>query len=416
MARLQEKHRSAKFPGLWLERRSSSRYWQARAWLDGKVQQKSMEHDDVRTAMKFAESWFKTLARSVDTSPVAVLRRAETLGELFAQFKASLATPALRAEMTMRWGPIRDFWTGLHQAQVTSETFHQFYRWRRRAKVSNSTLHKDVCTVRLLLRWAAEHGLRDSLPVVPKFGTIPKNPRPWLNRDEVAKLLQTSETRIEEVAGNTRLLRQRQDLDDFVRFMLDSMMRVDEVRHLTVGQCRPEQQNNRSYLIIDVKGKRGHRTAVARDEAARIFARRCGGLKPPDKLWKHAQRDGFRELLIASGLRTDAFGNARNLKSLRATSISLFILDNPKVNLEVIAKNAGTSIVQINDFYARRLTAELHVNELTRPNSAQTDSDEAAQVAAVVWGEYRGEYPVVVSQLDAPAARRQLDKGRSAAR
>jgi hypothetical protein len=267
--RLTEKHRSAKFPSLWLEKRSSSKYWQARAWIDGKIQQKSTEHDDVRTALKIAEGWFKDLARSVDRSPAALLAKAETMGQLFLQFKASLP-PKHREELEMRWGPIKDFWQTKHQIEITPATFHQFYAWRRRSGVSNGTLHKDVCVMRQLLRWAAQHDLRDSLPVVPKFGTVAKNPRPWLTREELTKLLKTSDARIDEVAGNDKLLRQRRDLDDFVRFMVDSMMRVDEVRELTVGQCRVVQQEGRSHLVIDVKGKRGHRTAIAREDAANI--------------------------------------------------------------------------------------------------------------------------------------------------
>ena len=53
-----------------------------------------------------------------------------------------------------------------------------------------------------------------------------------------------------------------------------------------------------------------------------MFKRRSEGLKPHDRLWRTSQRDGFRELLIAVGLRYDAFGVERNLKSLRVTAIS----------------------------------------------------------------------------------------------
>lgn len=76
------------------------------------------------------------------------------------------------------------------------------------------------------------------------------------------------------------------------------------------------------------------------------------------------RRDGFRELLIAAGLRTDAFGNTRNLKSLRATAISFKLLDG--VDIFLVARNAGTSITQIDNFYAKRLTPEMGARALSQ--------------------------------------------------
>jgi hypothetical protein len=68
--------------------------------------------------------------------------------------------------------------------------------------------------------------------------------------------------------------------------------------------------------------------------------------------------------LIAAGLRQDVFGNRRNLKSLRCTSIAHFILDHPDVSLQIVARNAGTSLQMIDQFYAKRLTAELAAEDL----------------------------------------------------
>jgi hypothetical protein len=53
------------------------------------------------------------------------------------------------------------------------------------------------------------------------------------------------------------------------------------------------------------------------------------------------------------------------LKSLRATAISRRILESPELNLQIIARNAGTSTLMIDKFYAARLTAEMHKDELS---------------------------------------------------
>ena len=54
------------------------------------------------------------------------------------------------------------------------------------------------------------------------------------------------------------------------------------------------------------------------------------------------------------------------MKSLRATSISFQLLDNPELNMQGIARNAGTSIQMIDQFYAKRLTAEMHRESLSK--------------------------------------------------
>lgn len=83
-------------------------------------------------------------------------------------------------------------------------------------------------------------------------------------------------------------------------------------------------------------------------------------------MFPHHCRDGFRELLIAADLHEDHFGFTRNLKSMRATAISTRILENPTLNLAVIARNAGTSVAMIDNFYAARLTAEMSKHELSQ--------------------------------------------------
>ena len=72
----------------------------------------------------------------------------------------------------------------------------------------------------------------------------------------------------------------------------------------------------------------------------------------------------FRELLLAAGLRTDSFGNVRNLKSLRSTALMMRIKANPHINLKLLADNAGTSVAMLDKFYLARLTVDLNIEEL----------------------------------------------------
>ena len=53
------------------------------------------------------------------------------------------------------------------------------------------------------------------------------------------------------------------------------------------------------------------------------------------------------------------------MKSLRATAISFRVMQ-PSPNLLLIARNAGTSVQIIDQYYAKRLSAEANKAELSK--------------------------------------------------
>jgi hypothetical protein len=65
----------------------------------------------------------------------------------------------------------------------------------------------------------------------------------------------------------------------------------------------------------------------------------------------------FNQLLATTGLKHDAVTDSdRSIYSLRHTAICMrIILSHGKVNIFNLAKNAGTSVEQIERFYARHL-------------------------------------------------------------
>jgi hypothetical protein len=370
---LLETHRHPKYPRLALDLRADSRFYQARTYLDGKVRLKSTKTEALPAALKIAEDWYRRELRASvafgKQHPIARLTTDPTVAEMFASYRGELEKRR-RPEADKRWSPIADYWRTLRIADIEPSTFKAFYAWRRKRRkgITAHTLHKDIVTIRQVLKHAAMNGQLTGLPLIPKPGKIEANPRPWLTRDEWLRLATQAVLRIAD-APNVRTKRQREDLYDFMVFMIESTMRVEELRDLTVGQMQLVEADGDEpeHLLIDVHGKRGHRVAVVGGAAVNIFRNRSKGLKAPDPLWQHGQRDAFRELLIAAGLREDAFGNERNLKSLRATAISFKILAGaPAPNLLMIARNAGTSVTMIDQFYARRLSAAMGVAELSK--------------------------------------------------
>jgi integrase len=388
-----EQHRHPKFPRLVLDLRTNSRFYQARTFLDGRLVQKSTKTTQLATAFKLAEDWYRRLLRASVSfgmaHPIDKLTSDPTIAEVFASHRSALA-PKKRAYAEQKWAVIGNYWKALLVREVSTQTFRDFYVARRRKKISNHTLHKDVVLIRQILKRAIEDGQLAALPLIPKIGEIGKNPRPWLTPSEWRLLTRTSEKRIRQAGTNERLRQQRQDTHDLMVFLVHSMCRVGEVLSLRFRDCRLEKNSDGDKMLLcEVSGKRGVRTVVALLGAASVYERRLKQAKDTDALlFPEHHRDTFRELLEAAGLRRDPkSGFDRNLKSLRATAISFRILNSPDLNLQIIARNAGTSVVMIDDFYAKRLTAEMNKDALSavpqrKPKTSKGKAANAGVVSA----------------------------------
>ena len=220
--------------------------------------------------------------------------------------------------------------------------------------------------IRRILKYAIEEKIISVLPPIPAVGKIENNPRPWLTLQEWKHLMAVSNDRIKH-APNVRTRQQRQDCHDQMVFMVHAMCRVGEMLALRFRDCTLDKNSDgEKILLAEVTGKTGTRTMVGMPGAASVVERRRKGKDPNDLVFPEHHRDSFRELLDAAGLLKDAKGFQRNMKSLRATSISFRILKNPELNLTVLARNAGTSVTMIDNWYAKRLTAVMSKDELTK--------------------------------------------------
>jgi hypothetical protein len=370
-----ERHPVPDRKGAHVFRRKRSPFYQAEAFIDGRKARKSLRTDRLTTAFKLATDWHKRLLKesraTVGRYKLDRLGTNPTIAELFDSYKLTLP-PSKRAYAEMKWNTIENYWRTIEVGDVTAQTFRDFYKWRRRKKtpagtvVKNHSIHKDMMVIRQVLRYAIEEGHIAHLPIIPKVGKIEANPRPWLSRSQWDHLMLVALDRGDD--PNPRVRQQRRDLEDFLIGLIESTMRVSELRGLTAGQVRIEKPKKAdAYAVIQVNGKTGHRTVIAGGLFPTMYERRAKGRKPGDLLWPHSQRDAFRELITAAGLRHDEYGNLRNLKSIRATAISFRILSQaPSPNLLLIARNAGTSVTMIDTFYAKRLTAEMGAEQLAK--------------------------------------------------
>lgn len=348
-----------------IEMRSDSRFYQAVTYLDSKLRQKSLKTTHLPTAFKLAEDWYKRELRASVAfgrqHPIAQLTSDPTMAEMFAAYAREIQLPKRQVYATQKWQPIQHYWRTKLVSEVTPREIKAFHAWRRRQGISNHTLHKDSVLLRQILKYAVDQELLPQLPRFPEVGEIPPNPRPWLTPLEWQHLVKVAEARVVEAheKHRSRTRDQRIDLLAFCQMMVATCCRVDELRGLRYGDCSVEPTTR--VLTARVSGKRGTRTIKAPPEAGRIVSFRLSLFKAPpeQRIFLTRQNDSFRELLKAAGLLTNAEGFERNLKSLRATAISFrILLGRPTPNLLAIARNAGTSVAQIDLHYAKRLEAE----------------------------------------------------------
>ena len=75
-------------------------------------------------------------------------------------------------------------------------------------------------------------------------------------------------------------------------------------------------------------------------------------------------RDSFEKLLEETGLAEDQYGRKRVIYSLRHTALMLRLLNGDNVDHLMLARNAGTSVNQLERFYLSHVEATMKVGNL----------------------------------------------------
>src|SRR5262245_7438671 len=113
---LLESHKHPTLPRLSLDKRADSRYWQARTFLDGKVRLKSTKTDELTTAFRLAEEWYRRELRASIAAerahPIDKMGRTPTVGDLFQHYRNTLSKPK-REQADMRWLAAGLFWRAM---------------------------------------------------------------------------------------------------------------------------------------------------------------------------------------------------------------------------------------------------------------------------------------------------------------
>ncbi len=276
------------------------------------------------------------------------------------------------------WGLLR--WFGDKDIRQIKTVSYQEYiadLTKKRPDITASTKNTLMAAFRNVLKIARDEGVIDVVPATPRT-KAKDNPRPFFrfhplvskDNDAYQKLLKTAK-KMAESSVEVRGHKITDELYDVILFLTHSFVRPITTELYAIRHSDITIANDPRRLIVTVRdGKTGYRAANTMEAAVSVYERikkRNPSALPEDFIFlpgyqnrmtasKIIQRQ-FHALMEEADLQVDRnTGNAHTLYSLRHTAICMRIINSEgKVNIFNLAKNAGTSVDQIERFYARFL-------------------------------------------------------------
>lgn len=295
---------------------------------------------------------------------------------------------------TMHWAVTNADW-GLYEyfkeediRELRTHHWQEYLNWvdGKRSELTASTKSTLTATFRNVLKVAQEEGVIGNIPQTPR-PKVKDNPRPFFRfhplvekeDDAYQKLLLTAKKMAQEKV-EVRGALVTEELYDLILFIVHSFVRptTTELYALTHSNVKVQQNPRRLDLTIR-NGKTGFRFSSTMEAAVSVYERVCirhPDAEPETPLFlpeyknrltaRDVVKRQFKELLKRADLLIDPDTKKPfALYSLRHTAICMRIVNSQgKVNIFNLARNAGTSVDQIERFYTRYLPAsrELAVN------------------------------------------------------
>lgn len=376
--------------GLAIYKVKASPYYRVRVWIPSQRKRvvKTTKATDRVEAITIAEDFLNTLGTRGYLNEVPQSRTFETFAnKLLLNEKAR----GERGEISKRlwtvtkfylehksWGVLRRF-AKTDVGTIQTKHYHQYLDWvqEQAPSLTPATLNHISSVFNKVMKMAQQEGVIDSIPATPRTKRK-DNPRSFFrfsplvekDEDEYKLLLSTAKAMAEE---NVRVRETivTDELHDFILFMVHSFLRPTESEVYALTHRDIAIADDPKRLIINIrKGKTGHRISNTMPAAVGVYNR----IKfrneehtkddylflPTYKKRSNARRiiqRQFNALLERCNLKHDRYTNMdRTVYSLRHTAICMrIILSEGQVNIFNLAKNAGTSVDQIERFYARNL-------------------------------------------------------------
>jgi integrase len=398
-------------------KRPNSRYWQCSAYLAGKNRRISTKAETLDHAKDIAEDWYLEFRGKQKAGQI---HDGKTFREVADQFlrEYEIITEGQRNPGSIDGHRRRlknhllPFFGDKALTEITSGLVQEFRIHRRekgslprgkqrpeqhekdaaKAKAASSkkqpparsSMHKDIVTLRQVLKTATRHGWLQALPDLSEpYKTSGKIVhRAWFSPEEYKQLYQATRDRAEK-PPKRRWKWSCEQMHDYVLFMANTGLRPDEAARLEFRDVTivDDEDSEETILEIEVRGKRGVGYCKSTAGAVIPFKRLKERLRPvvngtsehklrtlktsteqrkseaTDRLFPFSHHQLFNRILSELKLKRDREGQLRTAYSLRHTYICLRLMEG--ADIYQIAKNCRTSVEMIENFYASHIKTSL---------------------------------------------------------
>ena len=323
----------------------------------------STKSTDEHVAFNFATGIYnKSLVKVLNGKELKGKRVAAALSEYVTVLSSTL-TQKLSTQYRIAYlDRIRPFFGAIELNALTSSTLVDLFDWMKdqtkRKVISPNTIRRYSVDLKQFFGWCVDKGYIDKVPKFPQLRTDP-NRRPHFDQAAYSKL--TRHLREFVKHPNSKIVRDRTMLVNYVLILANTGIRVGEARTMKWKDLKEipasEGSNQSPNIALFVKGKTGSREVVARkaevkDYFKRIVELRLAELKQnpnpdsyifcnPDGTPIGSFKKSFATLLKNAGVEYDTDGNRHSIYSLRHTYATFRLVE--AVHQFILANNMGTS-------------------------------------------------------------------------
>ena len=360
--------------------------WQVRLYVEGRLKRKSTGHTDRRKAIEFAKNFYDSIriaqrldfnihadtfhacARHLLKRQEALIARGERDGRINKEDEKKLKKDILpffdtKAVASITPADIQDY-------------IDQLTTGRR---LSHSTISKHIVLISKVLKEAQRRGLIKTLPLLPTVSRK-DNPRSWFNELDYVKLCFTAR-RLASESIKVRYVPLTNEIHDYIVFATNVFVRPSDLKLLQHKHVQVIKERNARYLLITPpKSKTVKRESASLEAAVNVYERvrarheKTGLASDDDYVFfpelKNREyalatlRRQFEYVLEETGLKHDRKGRVRTLYSLRHTALMFRLLKGDKVDIFMLARNALTSVDQLERFYLSHAESRMKIEAL----------------------------------------------------
>lgn len=365
-------------------RRENSKRWQCSTRINGRNWRMSTGEESLALAKEFAEDWFFRMKAKEKGGGLKDEKSFKEAAKRFLE-EYDVITGGTRNRFHVVGNERRlrlyllPFFGELGLSEVTAGKVQEYRVMRynsapdrvpandpdgKPAKKlpAKSTLHKEIVTLRQVLKTAMRHGWLSHLPDLstPYKSAEKISHRAWFSAAEYKQLYSATRRRT-ETHRDRRFGWHSEQLHDYVLFMANTGLRPDEANRLQYRDVEivEDEETKETILLIQVRGKRGVGYCKSMPSAVFPFERLLERNlpKPDDLMFPGSHLEMFNNILEEEGLKFDREGNRRTAYSLRHTYICLRLMEG--ADIYQIAKNCRTSVEMIEKYYASHISTSI---------------------------------------------------------